>query len=117
MQDEPKLQSSVSIKLKSLSAADTIERIFHELTIVRIGRQVKTDMVEETMEEEPQAEQIGPSPSTTPKTTQLIQPLPIYFKSKVVSRIHAEIWLKDGQVSFAHTRSTSRTWVARLGHF
>lgn len=24
---------------------------------------------------------------------------PVWFKSKVVSRSHAEIWLKDGQVS------------------
>jgi hypothetical protein len=34
----------------------------------------------------------------------------IWFKSKVVSRSHAEIWLKDGQVIHSHLGISSRFW-------
>jgi hypothetical protein len=43
----------------------------------------------------------GPGMSPTKEAAEEIVSIdPVWFKSKVVSRSHAEIWLKDGQVKY-----------------
>ncbi|KAI8924060.1 hypothetical protein BC831DRAFT_465298 [Entophlyctis helioformis] len=39
---------------------------------------------------------------------------PVWFKSKVVSRTHAEIWLKDGQVYLKDIGSSSGTFLNKM---
>ncbi|KAJ3417123.1 hypothetical protein HDV05_006982 [Chytridiales sp. JEL 0842] len=70
-------------------------------------------------------EEGGTTPvSATPRDTVVgvngLPPLPkktvenVWFKSKVVSRCHAELWLRDGQVYLKDAGSSSGTFLNRL---
>ncbi|KAJ3008955.1 UNVERIFIED_CONTAM: hypothetical protein HDU68_002886 [Siphonaria sp. JEL0065] len=59
---------------------------------------------------------VAPATTATPPTEKKEQPQIdfIAFKSKVVSRAHAELWVSDeGQVMFKDVGSSSGTWVNR----
>ena len=113
------MQTPVSVNLKlvpsNTSNFPTLQRVLYEKEFLKIGRQVKS------AEEKAAALSSQANPATqaevepeTPdapaaffqnaapeeqKPQHTSQPDPVWFKSKVVSRIHAEIWLKDGQVA------------------
>lgn len=72
---------------------DKIERDLIEGVVVKIGRQVNR-------------------PGNT--TDGLANDNAIWFKSKVVSRSHAEIWAKDGQVYLKDTASSSGTFLNHM---
>ncbi|KAH6602329.1 hypothetical protein BASA61_001202 [Batrachochytrium salamandrivorans] len=70
----------------------------------------------------PIGEEISPATATlpTPPQPDALSALPsktvetVWFKSKVVSRIHAEIWLKDGQLYLKDIGSSSGTFLNKL---
>jgi pSer/pThr/pTyr-binding forkhead associated (FHA) protein len=92
---EDPLNQKVSLKLYTPTLA--IDRILQERVYLKIGRQVKTaqeKMLNQLVIDDQDLKPLTPlEPITDAKETD-----PVWFKSKVVSRAHAEIWLKDGQV-------------------
>jgi hypothetical protein len=115
-------KASVSISLVPISSTRTSNhRVLFERQVLKLGRQVKA--MEEKMaaaisDADPGDDPIsvpgigtlakaffkasvaavtaGQPESSKPTESQAIEP--VWCKSKVVSRIHAEIWLKDGHV-------------------
>lgn len=94
---------TTEVHLRLVTSSETHTRILSDRGSLKIGRQVKTpqeklvgtgemtDLEQETIHKDG-AIASDPIP-TIPSTL-----TPVWFKSKVVSRSHAEIWLKDGQV-------------------
>jgi hypothetical protein len=102
-----------TVHLVLTTANDRIERVLYQRIHVKIGRQVKSPQEKLAAQEQEispiEANQDtirvkdavflnAPSPAQM-KELDTISIDPVWFKSKVVSRSHAEIWLKDGQVS------------------
>lgn len=113
-------RSTVQLRLGTVT--ETIERVLYERVNLKIGRQVKSAIEKQGALDQP----VSPPPiisnvdqenvdtvriraDSTPvhptfmnapeeKTAPIANAESIWFKSKVVSRSHAEIWLKDGQV-------------------
>jgi hypothetical protein len=109
------IKSTVHIKLRT-SSDEVHSRTLQDRVAIKIGRQVKANM------DKNQSNQINKDAMLS--SNELIRQLddapkmniaqedtavavnppkldtePLWFKSKVVSRSHAEIWLKDGQVN------------------
>ncbi|KAJ3168396.1 hypothetical protein HDU87_001160 [Geranomyces variabilis] len=76
---------------------DVVERTFKEGSIVRIGRQVIKD-----------------GQPTVLKGQKVPQENDIWFASKVVSRNHAEMWVKDGQIYVKDIGSSSGTFLNKM---
>ncbi|KAJ3138813.1 hypothetical protein HK100_012209 [Physocladia obscura] len=75
---------------------ECIERKVHEGEVVRIGRKVVKNGVEQLLE--------GQKDSL----------LNIWYQSKVVSRCHAEIWIADGQLFIKDVGSSSGTFLNKM---
>ncbi|KAJ3400734.1 hypothetical protein HDU80_006647 [Chytriomyces hyalinus] len=75
---------------------DCVERKIREGEIVRIGRKVIKNGVEQLLE------------------GQKDSPLNIWYQSKVVSRSHAEIWIQDGQLFVKDSGSSSGTFLNKM---
>ncbi|KXS12012.1 hypothetical protein M427DRAFT_59881 [Gonapodya prolifera JEL478] len=75
---------------------DAIDRELFEGVVVKIGRQVNKGN--------------GPNPLNSLQANKDC----IWFKSKVVSRNHAEMWAKDGQVYLKDTASSSGTFLNHM---
>ncbi|KAJ3271606.1 hypothetical protein HDV01_006476 [Terramyces sp. JEL0728] len=129
----PEIQiNKQAILLKLITEREIIERVIPEKVTLKIGRQVKSpqekllsqlggteeaqDTVRQRADSTPTAfansapsspEKAGPASSN--KNTE-----PVWFKSKVVSRSHAEIWLKDGQIYLRDAGSSSGTFLNKL---
>ncbi|TPX61978.1 hypothetical protein SpCBS45565_g07127 [Spizellomyces sp. 'palustris'] len=76
---------------------DVVERKFEEGMRVRIGRQVIRDGLPTVMK--------GSKPPTDND---------IWYSSKVVSRNHAEMWVKDGQIYIKDIGSSSGTFLNKM---
>ncbi|KAI8823666.1 uncharacterized protein EV422DRAFT_521911 [Fimicolochytrium jonesii] len=76
---------------------DVIERTFKEGTPVRIGRQVLRD-----------------GQPAVAKGQKAPQEQDVWFSSKVVSRNHAEMWVKDGQIYIKDIGSSSGTFLNKM---
>ncbi|KAJ3153406.1 hypothetical protein HDU86_005236 [Geranomyces michiganensis] len=76
---------------------DVVERTFKEGSVVRIGRQVIKD-----------------GQPTVLKGQKVPQENDIWFASKVVSRNHAEMWVKDGQIYVKDIGSSSGTFLNKM---
>ncbi|KAJ3329998.1 hypothetical protein HDU76_006688 [Blyttiomyces sp. JEL0837] len=74
------------------------ERKFKEGMIIRIGRQVVKDG------------QPVPRPNGKPDNVDL----DVWYNSKVVSRSHAEMWIKEGQVYIKDIGSSSGTFLNKM---
>jgi pSer/pThr/pTyr-binding forkhead associated (FHA) protein len=99
-QPEDILNQKVSLKLYTPSLA--IDRILQERVYLKIGRQVKTaqeKMLTQLVIDDQDLKPLTPLSSVDP-VIDAKETDPVWFKSKVVSRNHAEIWLKDGQVYY-----------------
>ena len=117
-----------AVRLRLVTLADSIERTLVERVTLKLGRQVKSaqeklqgkigeildvnsnnievnnDTVHRPSNEaaDGNASNDTPPPLVKPQSAPHSKPHntieSVWFKSKVVSRSHAEIWLKDGQV-------------------
>ncbi|KAJ3034784.1 hypothetical protein HDV00_004646 [Rhizophlyctis rosea] len=81
---------------------EVVDRTLKEGTPLRIGRQV----VKEGQTITPQPKH-GISPAKAGDQD-------IWFMSKVVSRNHAEVWIKDGEVYVKDIGSSSGTWLNQM---
>jgi hypothetical protein len=93
---------SILIRLiHSSSVADPIERVLVEREALRLGRQVKapeeTQKIFFQLSTSEQIASASPQKEAGANSTVSIAS-PVWFTSKVVSRIHAELWLRAGQV-------------------
>ena len=102
--------------LRLTTSTEVIERNLYDRTreTVKFGRQVKTAQEKLQGQTPPEGNegfetvsgQAGVTLSTA-LSSQIAQTAitntsePVWFKSKVVSRSHAEIWFKDGQACFS----------------
>jgi hypothetical protein len=103
-----------------------IARLLQERVSVKLGRQVRSALEKaqaleeppEPPETQPDEDLVHPRADSTPVHPSFVNALPepnqekpitelqnttdtsVWFKSKVVSRSHAEIYLKDGQVKY-----------------
>lgn len=86
----------------SAHAFDAVEKPFGDGIVIKLGRPVKPKSGEnggQNGDDVEGGEQFNNEPKTIMgKNGKVIEM--VWFKSKVVSRIHAEIWYKDGQVSY-----------------
>jgi hypothetical protein len=116
-----------SVRLRLATSSESIERTLVERVTLKLGRQVKSAQeklqgkIEDQLENsdvnndtvhrrsidvsfpdaDTQAIILKPQSASHCKPINTIES--VWFKSKVVSRSHAEIWLKDGQVArYAH---------------
>ena len=107
-----------AVRLHLITSSESIERTLAERVTLKLGRQVKSaqekllgkageqlensELNNDTVRKRsidgtyPDADTQEPQSIPHSKTINTISSL--WFKSKVVSRSHAEIWLKDGQV-------------------
>jgi hypothetical protein len=110
--------SSKAIAIKLITNSETIERLIPERVVIKIGRQVKSPqermlgqlgLLEQENNETAHNTKIDTAAfsnrlpelpdKAAPQTSKLqSQVEAVWFKSKVVSRSHAEIWVKDGHV-------------------
>lgn len=116
-----------SIQINIITTNEEITRVLRDRVCLKIGRQVKSPQEKLATGNLPQddsptspaspggmndIETIGagfstpignrqklPSPDSS---TEKLEDLAIWFKSKVVSRAHAEIWYKDGHVFYSN---------------
>lgn len=114
---------------------DTVEAELDDLLVVKLGRPVKSKEEKErerqqqgesddgnnqegdndaaaSAKAEASAQPSGSMTVAQGKNGRTIQY--VWFKSKVVSRTHAEIWLKDGQLYIKDNASSSGTFLNRL---
>ncbi|KAJ3312277.1 hypothetical protein HDV04_003298 [Boothiomyces sp. JEL0838] len=128
----PEIQTNKqAILLKLITDKEIIERVIPEKVTLKIGRQVKSpqekllaqlagtedgqDTVRQRADSTPAFANSVPSspekggPASTNQNTE-----PVWFKSKVVSRSHAEIWLKEGQIYLRDAGSSSGTFLNKL---
>jgi hypothetical protein len=124
--DQVPLQPSI-VHLQLITQNDKLERVLYERIHVKIGRQVKSpqeklsiQLSNQGLESPISPTEPGnqdtirvktdanvflnapPPPTGKPEITDITSIDPVWFKSKVVSRAHAEIWLKDGQVMISN---------------
>ena len=91
------LNQKVSLKL--ITPSLMIERTLHERVYLKIGRQVKTAQEKLLTQLVIDDQDLNPlTPISAVTILDAKETDPVWFKSKVVSRSHAEIWLRDGQV-------------------
>ncbi|KAJ3320790.1 hypothetical protein HDV06_004801 [Boothiomyces sp. JEL0866] len=121
-----------AILLKLITDKEIIERVIPEKVTLKIGRQVKSpqekllaqlagtedaqDTVRQRTDSTPTAfaNSVPSSPEKTGPASTNQNTEPVWFKSKVVSRSHAEIWLKEGQIYLRDAGSSSGTFLNKL---
>lgn len=101
-------------------------RILKEKEFLKLGRQVKGAEIPHLHFKEPAEIEIPNAVAVFEASTQIPgneapvtrgddEPLEnLWFKSKVVSRVHAEIWLKGGHVYLKDIGSSSGTFLNKL---
>ncbi|KAI8902793.1 hypothetical protein BC833DRAFT_616325 [Globomyces pollinis-pini] len=132
-----------TIVVKLITHNDTIERVLQERIGIKLGRQVKSPQdkaLGQLVSAEAENQEARQTNDTTPMNPALpgdlipsqfansVEPnekyeIPVeeknsteavWFKSKVVSRSHAEFWLKDGQIYLRDVGSSSGTFLNKL---
>ncbi|KAJ3304041.1 hypothetical protein HDV03_003155 [Kappamyces sp. JEL0829] len=78
------------------AVGEVVERRLKERDIIKVGRQVVRDG------------------QATIKGSKKATELDVWFSSKVVSRLHAEIWTKDGQLCIKDVGSSSGTFLNQM---
>ncbi|KNC99875.1 uncharacterized protein SPPG_05247 [Spizellomyces punctatus DAOM BR117] len=112
--DTPTPSESIRILLtpqptSPTTGTDPIERELQDNVPIRLGRQVREPTTTPHKQATTAAGVLLPSSPSSRQTDY------IYFKSKVVSRHHAEFWIgRDGQVYLKDTASSSGTFLNRL---
>lgn len=112
-----------SISIRLVTKQDTVERLLAERVCLKLGRQVKTPQekllsqlgIENEIEgNDATIRDVEDLKKVEQKSENTDKVSPVWYKSKVVSRAHAEIWLKDGQVYLRDVGSSSGTFLNNM---
>jgi hypothetical protein len=106
--------NSLELRLTLTSTSTDITRSLVEKQSLKLGRQVKSDPEKDKAKDlfnaaVTQELAAGDTLTLTGKEAKALLETKednsaVWFKSKVVSRIHAEIWLREGQVFILYIR-------------